>query len=212
MNKVLKGKLTKVDFPSRVAFIPQSGFTLGKGAISPLYFAPKGRHSVRCFVKLGLNVRENARRPPGRAETGNGSGQGEVRDLNPHLAFFEFELLLLVMRSALHDQTVLLHLSGNIEVLGLFGGKARHGKGHSLTVSRLGCALKVSDHMCQVCLGLGAKVRGLGPKLSEVLFMAVRGFGREGLGLPTELGDLSVDDLKGRLGALQGQPKTKPHL
>ena len=50
MNKVLKGKLTDINFPRSVAFVPQGGFTLGEGTMSPLEFAPKGDHSVGCFV------------------------------------------------------------------------------------------------------------------------------------------------------------------
>ncbi len=169
-----------------------------------LWISPKGLHSVDCNVKFGLDIREDAGRPPSGAKACHSSGQSKIRDLDPHLALVKFKLLLLFLGRALHKQTLLLHLARNINVLGLLGGKARHSKGHSLAVSGFGRALKVLNNLRQMGLGQGTKLRGLSPKLSELQFVTVRGLGLEGLSLPTELGGLSSGALEGRLGALQG--------
>ena len=99
---------------------------------------------------------------------------------------------------------MLSHLVGTLHVLSLLSRKAGRGERHSLAVPSLSCGPELLDHVRQVGLGLGAKGRSLGPKLSELLVLTMRNVNHEGLSMSSELDELGLDGRNGRLGSLNG--------
>jgi hypothetical protein len=127
-------------------------------------------------VELHLGVWEDTLCAGSGAVTGNGGSKSKIGDLIPHLELIDLVFVMLFVRGALHHQALLLHALAHQWVLslkcGLPRGEAGGGGGHGFSMPRLPLRLEVGNDLLELCFGLGAVVRSLGPKLGELVGVA----------------------------------------